>query len=119
MSERRALSLNEEIHILQEAVAGLPRATAAHVHQAVKQSLQPVEELKPSLAALLKIAPALSSRLDLVSPEVRKLSWQLERPTEPTWLGWSWEEWIWLLAIWLLGANAAIYGVLLLIQELK
>ena len=115
MSERRARSLNEEIRILQEAVAGLPRATAAHVHQALSQGLQPVAELKPSVAALTRSTQALSSQLEAVSPEVHKLAWHLAKPRAPTFLGWDREEWMWLGAIWLLGAATAVVGVNLLI----
>ena len=115
MSERRAPSLNEEIRILQEAVTGLPRATAAHVHQALSEGLHPLTELKPSLAALARSNQALASQLETVGPEVRKLTWHLEKPTVPTFLGWDREEWMWLLAIWLTGAATAVVGVNLLL----
>lgn len=115
MSERQAPSLNEEIRILQEAVTGLPRATAGHVHQALREGLQPVAELKPSVITLARSIQALSSELEAIEPEVRKLTWHLEKPTVPTFLGWDREEWVWLLAIWLTGAAMAVVGANLLI----
>ena len=116
MSDQRTQSLNEEIRILQEAVAGLPRATAAHVHQALSEGLQPVAELKPSVTALTRSNQALSSQLETVGPEVRKLVWHLAKPTVPTFLGWDREEWTWLGAMWLTGAAMAVVGVNLLID---
>ena len=104
MSDQRTRSLNEEIRILQEAVTGLPRATAAHVHQALSEGLHPVAELKPSVMTLARSIQALSSQLEAVSPEVRKLMWHLEKPTVPTFLGWDREEWTWLGAMWLTDA---------------
>jgi len=118
MSERQAQSLNEEIRILQEAVAGLPRATAAHVSQALRQGLQPVAELKPSVGALTRSTQALSSQLEAMSPEVHKLVWHLAHPRAPTFLGWNREEWMWLGAVWILGAATAVVGANLLIAWL-
>ena len=115
MSERRTRSLNEEIRILQEAVAGLPRATAAHVSQALSAGLKPVAELKPILAALARSNQALASELETASPEVRTLVWHLTKPRLPTFLGWDREEWTWLGAVWLLGAAMTVVGVNLLI----
>ena len=116
MSERSGESLNEEIRILQEAVTGLPRATAAHVHQALSEGLQPVAELRPNVVTLARSIQALSSQLAELDPAVRKLTWHLEKPTVPTFLGWNREEWTWLLAIWLTGAAMAVVGVNLLID---
>ena len=115
MSERRTQSLHEEIRILQEAVAGLPRAMAAHVSQALREGLKPVTELKPGLAALARSNQALASQLEAVHPEVRNLVWHLTKPRLPTFLGWNREEWTWLGAMWLLGAAMTVVGVNLLI----
>ena len=101
--------------LLQEAVAGLPRATAAHVSQALSEGLKPVAELKPILAALARGNQALASQLETVSPEMHTLVWHLTKPRLPTFLGWDREEWTWLGAVWLLGAAMAVVGVNLLI----
>ena len=118
MSERQARSLNAEIRILQEATAGLPRATAAHVSAALSAGLQPVTELKPSMTELSRSIQALSSQLAAMHPEVRTLAWHLTKPRQPTFLGWDREEWTWLGAIWLLGAAMAVVGINLLISWL-
>ena len=115
---RENRSLNAEIRILQEAVAGLPQATASHVAQALRQGLHPVAELTPSVGALTRSTQTLSSQLEAMSPEVRKLAWHLAHPRGPTFLGWDREEWMWLGAVWILGAATAVIGANLLIAWL-